>query len=251
MNLTANPSTASNTNMSVIERLRTVANATRAALADPEDTSQVFRIAEALTFGSPERMLRRFRGDADGARLLTERDDLLPILRDRDHLAALPEGSLGRAYLGFLDSEGITADGLVEASMDGTDARYDEDDDLGWMRVRMRDSHDLWHTVTGYQGDLLGEASLLAFTFAQTRHPGIGFLAALGAILNPNPAGRRMILDGYRRGKRAAWLPARDWAALLARPLDEVRRELGVEKVPDYEPIRETPWAKRAAARAA
>jgi len=250
MNQTASP-TASNTNMSAFERLRTIARATRATLANPEDTSQVFRIAEALTFGSPERMLRRFRTDADGLRLLTERDDLLGFLHDRARLEAMPEGSLAHAYLAFLDSEGITADGLVAASMDGTDQRYYEPDDLGWFRTRMRDSHDLWHTVTGYKGDLLGEAALLAFTFAQTGHPGIGFLASLGVIVNPSRDGRRMVMDGYRRGKRAAWLPARDWIALLPRPIDEVRRELGIEKVPDYEPVRETPWAKRAAARAA
>ncbi len=234
------------TTPSPLHRLRTVARATRAALANPEDTSQVFRIAEALSFGAPQRMVKRFRGDADGVRLLESRDDLLAILRDRDRLAAMPEDSLGRAYLTFLESEGITADGLVEASVDGTDERYyAPDSEIGYFRERMRDSHDLWHTVTGYKGDLLGEASLLAFTFAQTGHPGIGFLASLGILFNPTRDGRRMIVDGYRRGRSAAWLPPRDWAALLERPLDEVRAELGIEAVPDYEPVRQTPWARR------
>lgn len=234
------------TTPSPLNRLRTIAHATRAALANPEDTSQVFRIAEAMSFGSPKRLTRRFRDDADGQRLLDARDDLLTVLGDHDRLAAMPEGSLGRAYLAFLESEGITADGLVEASVEGTDTRYyDPNSDIGYFRERMRDSHDLWHTVTGYKGDLLGEASLLAFTFAQTGHPGIGFLASLGLLFNPSREGRQMILDGFRRGRRAAWLPPRDWAALLERPLDEVRAELGIEAVPDYEPVRETPWAHR------
>ena len=190
MNLTANPSPRPHPTptLSVLARLRTVAQATRAALANPEDTSQVFRIAEALTFGSPERMLRRFRGDADGAP--AARPSATTCSRSCATATAWPRCPRAASAAPTSRSssrEGITADGLVEASMDGTDARYYEDDDLGWMRVRMRDSHDLWHTVTGYKGDLLGEASLLAFTFAQTRHPGIGFLAALGAILNPTP----------------------------------------------------------------
>jgi ubiquinone biosynthesis protein COQ4 len=239
--------------MPAFARLRTVADATRAALANPEDTSQVFRITEAMSFRNPERMLRRLRRDAAGARLLGERDELLDVLRDRARLEAMPEGSLGRAYLRFLDSEQITADGLVEASVEGTEHdSYDPDSDLGWLRRRMRDSHDLWHTVTGYQGDLLGEASLLAFTFAQTGHPGIGFLAGIGAVLTPTREARKMIVDGYRRGRRATWLPARDWARLLPRPLAEVRKELGVEAVPAYVPVRESPYARDGArARAA
>lgn len=228
-----------------LSRLRTVAHATRAALAHPEDTAQAFRITEALSFDNPERLMRRFRADADGARLLVSRDELLDVLRDRERLAAMPEGSLGRAYLAFLESEGITADGLVEASHDGVSS-YDGADDVSYVRRRMRDTHDLWHTVTGYRGDLLGEASLLAFTFAQTGHAGVGFLAALGAVLTPSHEARRMIFDGFRRGRRAAWLPPRDWVSLLPRPLDEVRRELGIDSVPVYEPVRTTPWMRAA-----
>jgi ubiquinone biosynthesis protein COQ4 len=223
-----------------LDRIHTVIDATRSAIADPRDTKQAFRIAEALSFGNPERLLGKFRRHPTGARLLAERDELLDVLTDRAALEAMPDGSLARAYLAFLDSEGISAAGLVEASMDGTDpAFHGGRDDLSYTRRRMRDSHDLWHTVTGYRGDLLGEASLLAFTFAQTGHPGIGFLAGIGAVVADDRRFRRMIADGYRRGKRAAWLPPTDWAALLPQPLDQVRRQLGVDPVPAYEPVRD------------
>ena len=39
-------------------------------------------------------------------------------------------------------------------------------------------------------------------------------------------------------GRRAAWLPAQDWEALLGRPLDEVRAQLGLGEPPRYEPVR-------------
>ena len=223
-----------------LDRIRTVIAATRAAIADPEDTAQAFRIAEALSFRTPERMLVRFRGHRDGARLLCRRDDIVSILTDRAALEAMPDGSLGRAYLAFLDSEGITAEGLVEASHEGAGSQfYGADNDLAFVRRRMRDTHDLWHTVTGYKGDLLGEASLLAFTFAQTGHPGVGFLAGLGVVLADDPRVRTMIADGYRRGKRASWLPPADWAVLLPTALAEVRKKLGIDPVPDYEPVRD------------
>lgn len=238
--------------LSPLARLRTVAQATRAAIEDPEDTAQVFRIAEALSFRNPERMLRRFTSDPGGARLLASRDDILARLSDRAWLESQPPGSLAAAYLRFIDSEQITADGLVAASYEGADATYyDPDSDLGYVRQRMRDTHDLWHAVTGYKGDLLGETSLLAFTFAQTHHPGIGFLVGIGVLFASDADARRMIRDGFRRGRSAAWLPPQDWVALLPRPIADVRRELGIELVPEYEPVRERPlWLRRATATA-
>jgi ubiquinone biosynthesis protein COQ4 len=223
-------------------RLRTVVEATGAALADPTDTAQVFRIAEALSFDNPRRVLGRFRADPGGARLLAERGVILSILTDRQRLEGMPAGSLAAAYLDFLDSEQITADGLVAASEDGAAAQFTAGagDDLAYVRRRLRDTHDLWHAVTGYRGDLLGEAALLAFTFAQIRHPGIGFLTALGLALGDGDA-RRMIAGGYRRGRRAVWLAPIDWEPLLPLPLAEARRRLRVEPAPAYEPVREIP----------
>ncbi|MCB9562334.1 MAG: ubiquinone biosynthesis protein [Kofleriaceae bacterium] len=222
-------------------RLHTVADATRAALADPDDTQQAFRIADALSFDNPQRMLRRFRRTDSGARLLARRDDLLAVLTDRPRLEAMPEGSLAHAYLRFLDGEGITAAGLVQASLDGvgaTAADVDARDPVAYVRTRMRDTHDLWHTVTGYRGDLLGEAALLAFTFAQTGNLGVGFLAGIGVVLGGVPGARRFIAQGYARGRRATWMPPVDWVKLLPRPLDEVRRDLGITELPVYEPVR-------------
>ncbi len=219
-------------------RLRTVIDATRAALANPDDTKQAFRIADALAFDNPRRMARRFRRSPTGARLLAEREDLLACLCDRARLEAMPPGSVGRAYLAFLDGEGITAAGLVEASMEAMGDRVVEDDDVRFVRMRMRDSHDLWHTVTGYRGDLLGEAALLAFTFAQTGNLGVGFLASVAAVVADVPGARRFIATGAARGLRARWMPATDWIALLPRPLAEVRRELGIRPLAPYEPVR-------------
>lgn len=220
-----------------MSRWHTLIDATRKAVADPSDTKQAFRIANALEFGAPARLTRRFRRTAHGKRVLAERRRLLDTLADRNRLAAMPEGSLGRAYLAFLDAEGITAEGLVQASEEAY-GRPSRDADEELVQQQLRDMHDLWHTLTGYKGDLLGEAAVLAFSFAQTRHPGVGFLALIGLVLSPAPEYRQFILGGFRRGVRAAWLPAQDWEALLARPLADVRRELGIRPVDEYLPIR-------------
>src|SRR3982751_5115500 len=93
--------------------------ALRALLDNPDDTAQVFRIIDALSGRNGERTIGRLRRSRTGKELLRERPDLLSILLDRSALEKLPNGTLGREYLRFLDSEGITAEGLRQASIDG------------------------------------------------------------------------------------------------------------------------------------
>jgi ubiquinone biosynthesis protein COQ4 len=209
-------------------------------LADPDRTDQVFVIIDALSGNSGERQFRRFAKTETGQRVLTEKREILPVLNDREALLALPEGSLGRTYAKFMNAEQISADGLVGASEEGG-RRLEPDADPNRIRfgTRLRDTHDLWHVTTGYNRDLVGEALLLAFTFAQTRNPGIGAIVAMAYLhSNDKPGGRKMIRDAYRRGRKAAWMPAADWEFLLTQPIDEVRAKLGVQDLPVYEEMR-------------
>jgi ubiquinone biosynthesis protein COQ4 len=210
--------------------------AMRALLRDPDDTAQVFRIVEALSGRTGERTFARFRQSPTGVRILQERRNLLKTLEDRAALLALPPGSLGRSYAEFVAREQISADGLVDASRARSGVA---DPDRQLVFDRLRDMHDLWHVVTGYGRDLVGEAALLAFSFAQTRNPGIGFIVAVAlGKARGNREFRRLLIGGWRRGRRAEWLPAADWEALLPLPLEEVRARLGVLAAPRYEGVR-------------
>ena len=213
--------------------------AIRALLRDPDDTGQVFKIVDALSGNAGARIFRRFQSTLTGTRILEERRDLLQTLCQREALAALPPGSLGRSYLDFVTKEQITADGLVAASQEAREQVEALGEDYRRMMERLRDMHDLWHVVTGYGRDLLGEASLLAFTFAQTRNPGVGFIAGVAYLrIGDVPGARRLLREAYRRGRRAAWLPAEDWELLLTLPLDAVRSRLRVGDPPRYEAVR-------------
>lgn len=216
-------------------------SALRAVLRDPEDTAAVFRLLSAISGRAPKALRARLAASRRGAELLVRRPELLPRLRDRAALEALPAGSLGRAYLDFLDQGHLTADGLVTASEAG-EQRGDAID--AWLADRLRDSHDLWHVVLGYRGDLVGEASLLGFTFAQTHAPGIGLLVGAALLRATDPDARAMILDGLLRGVRAAWLPAVAWEEQLGRDLEDVRDELRVGAPRPYEPV----WSHELAA---
>lgn len=212
--------------------------ALRALSADPDETSHVFTIIDSLSGRAPNHLVGLFRRSEDGRRLLREREAIVPLLADRAALARMPEGSLGRAYLAFVDREGITADGLVAASEKGHTGVQAVGSELEYAGQRMRDTHDLWHTVTGYQGDLLGETSLLAFNVPQVWNPGIALIVVLGVYRVRTAEVLSMVAGGFWRGLRARYLPAVDWAALLPLPLDEVRARLRVIPVPAYEALR-------------
>ncbi|MCB9595658.1 MAG: hypothetical protein H6719_23250 [Sandaracinaceae bacterium] len=212
--------------------------AARALAADPDDTRHVFTLIESLSWRTNERLLAGYRRDPEGRRLLRERPQLLPRLCDRAGLAAMPEGSLGRAYLAFVDSEGITADGLVEASLEGQRGLHDPDSEAAYVGSRMRDTHDLWHTVTGYKGDIIGEVSLLAFSNAQIWNPGVSVVVGVGVLKIRELRLARSIARGRRQGLRAAWLPVAPWERLLPLPLNAVRARLRVVPTAPYVEMR-------------
>ena len=213
--------------------------AARAVAADPDDLPQVFTIIEALSGDTLARITRRMCADSTGARLISTRPDIVELLADRDALARLPDGSLGRAYLAFVEREKISADGIREAAAQGMIRVSSMPAPLDWTSARLRDTHDLWHAATGYSGDVLGETALLAFTLAQTWNPGIALIIAIGISKTFGlPDATRTILDGFRRGLAAKWLPAQDWESLLALPLAEVRRRLALEMPAVYRELR-------------
>jgi ubiquinone biosynthesis protein COQ4 len=213
--------------------------ALRALLANPEETRHVFTIVRALSGKTLLRGFNRFTATPMGRRILEEQRNLVAVLQDRDGLRALPEGSLGRHYLAFVERENLSADGLVEASQ-ATEMPLNPA--LALYATRLRDMHDLWHITCGYGRDVSGEACLLAFTVAQTRNPGLALIVIAGSLKIARGSGDRRIFravwDAFRTGRRAAWLPAADWESLLSRPLAAVRQELGVTKPVVYAEMR-------------
>lgn len=221
---------------------RAALRAIRRLIADPEDTAQVFEVIRALSGPSLEEGFQRFCTLPESRRILVEETDLLSTLADREYLRTLPAGSLGRVYLAFMERENLTADGLVEASeLDGERVL---DVDRERFGNRLRDQHDLWHCLTRYGRDELGELCLLAFTYAQNHNRGIGFIVLVGMMQMRKHYGLgvfRAVRRGYRDGRRAAWLPGQAWEKHLARPIEAVREELKIAEPMAYQQLRAEP----------
>jgi ubiquinone biosynthesis protein COQ4 len=216
--------------------------ALRNLIADPERTDQVFEIVRALSGNSFERAYQRFAATPEGRRLLAERPALLDVLSNRDALQALPEGSFGRAYAEFMREGQLEAAGLVEAEQmaeQNFTTQLPHDPDRDFFGDRLRDMHDLWHVLTGYGRDEAGEATNLAFTLGQVWNPGIAFIVLAAALIGPkNPTfyWQRYLFRAWRRGRAAKLLTAAPYEGLLPLPLDEVRRQLGVQPAREAHP---------------
>lgn len=216
------------------------AKAIRALLADPNATDQVFVILDALAGRFLERTTAAMKADPVGARLLANPPRLIEKLLDRATLAKLPANTLADRYLRFVIDENITAGGLVEADVR---TRF-SDSDMAFVQSWLRDTHDLKHALTGYHGDLIGEAALLAFDLAQHPSPGLALIVlsayvrfgAITAKLEPNA--RRIVREGFLRGLRARTLIHLDYTEALGRDLDELRAELKLGPEPQYRPVR-------------
>ena len=203
---------------------------------NPTHTHEVFTIIKALSGSDLQIGLDRFKGTEFGEKVLRNRLQLRDSLKKPDLLAKLPAGSLGREYQKFVHEENLSADGLEKANNQSSRPGI-MNPDLELFAARQRDMHDLWHVVTGYGRDELGEACLLAFTYAQNKNRGVGFIAFVGCFklfAKYRFNASRAILQGYRIGRNAAWLPGQDWERLLANDLNNVRDQLNISMASSY-----------------
>lgn len=215
--------------------------ALRRLIADQDDTFQVFEIMNALAGRSVDKGYNRLLDTPEGGRQAYLQVELSERLQDRDWLAGLPKDSVGAAYLAFMGERGFTADGLADESRKVADIEIDAAHPRAWYARRLRDVHDIWHVLTGYQTDALGEACVVAFSLPQTRSPGFGLIAAGAGVQfirarTGHPCARA-ILQAWRNGRRAAWLPGQDYEALMAEPLEDARRRLNIQPATLYDQV--------------
>lgn len=207
-------------------------------LADKEDTRQVFEIMRALNGKSTANGYIRLLETTEGGRMAFERKEFANRLMDDAWLDSLPEGSVGAAYREFIRAEHLSAEGLADVSREGI-SEVDNAHPYAWFGRRTRDVHDIWHILTGYHRDALGEACLVAFSYAQTKGLGwalIAFGAASRARGTQYPT-LKAIWQGYQRGKAAKWLLGEDYEKLMAEPLEAARKRLGLTPPTIYDSI--------------
>ncbi len=214
----------------------------RNLIADKEDTEQVFHVTNYLRGKRYVTEAKQFLTSPTGMRLRKSGEYLPDILDDHDALRAMPAGSLAHAYVEFMQREGLSAAGLVAEQQSFAAKVPQYDDQLEWYGNRMRDTHDMFHILSGYGRDPLGELCLLAFSYAQNKSLGFLFIAWLGALEERKIAPKgtpilKAIREGQRNGKAAQKIGHQDIVSLLPLPLEEVRAKLGINSPDTYQAI--------------
>ncbi len=208
----------------------------RGLVRDKEDTRFVFAFFHAVNGRSYQRFFEEFAGSEYGQRIIADHEQLGRVLTDRAALEAHGPGTFAAAYLHYLDTENLSPLGVYEANLANAPeemAAYKRDwPHLYSVSYMMNLTHDLYHVLTGYGRDPLGEALLLMWTGTQTNGRGPKWLGAMAGMQIRSeifswPVGR-MMKEAKRLAREADKFHTVDLTALFPLPLEEARARLKV-----------------------
>jgi ubiquinone biosynthesis protein COQ4 len=202
----------------MLKRIGAASSALWRLMHDHGRLDQVLLLAQAVNAGAISRAVVALSKDEEGCRFLTEQPRIDRKHVDFDALRKLPEGTLGREYTRFLDDNGITPDAF-EALPDVGDERS------AVVMLRLRQTHDLWHVLTGYAPDVHGELLLQAFTYGQVHAPSALILMIAGSLrwAKFGPTHIAEMRHAYQRGKATRFLPTVWWENFWEKPVSELR----------------------------
>lgn len=156
------------------------------------------------------------------------RDRYIPPAHDLETLLTLPSDSLGYIYAAAMKRKGF--DPNLHAGMTAkSDAEY--------VELRLSQTHDLWHIITGFDTDLIGEIGLQAFHLPQFPYPLATMLVAISLISTTlkEPEMLPKLLDaiakGFQIGKSAKSLFAQKWEEGWKKPLSQWQTELNIQPI--------------------
>jgi ubiquinone biosynthesis protein COQ4 len=149
-----------------------------------------------------------------------------PERYDVDEMLKLPDSTLGGMYARHMKARGLRPD-----FYDNVSPRHK----LHYLRLRMRQTHDIWHALSGFDTDPAGEVGLQGFYFAQFTN-GQSALIAAGAILRSILRRRygelerfvEAFCEGYQKGRRALPMLGVRWEELWQEPVAALRQRFNI-----------------------
>ena len=141
---------------------------------------------------------------------------------DVDKLMELPADTLGGAYARHMKQNGLVPDYYHDVPLTHR---------MNYLRLRIHQTHDIWHVLTGFGPDEYGEIGIQGFYFGQFTSGQAALIGAafiLKSVLRGKLAEVEKFVDnfceGYCNGKRAEPLLSVRWEDLWAEKLDAVRQ---------------------------
>jgi ubiquinone biosynthesis protein COQ4 len=198
-----------------------------AMLTGEESLQSVGEMSTALTetpaFDLAARHLKR---DPACAALIHDR--YIPPAHDLEKLLTYPQNSLGYIYATAMKKTGFDPN-LHTGMTAESDAQY--------VELRLSQTHDIWHIVTGFDTSSIGEIGLQSFHLPQFPYPLATMLVAnslmSSTLLAPEelPKLLNAIGQGWEMGKTSKSLFAQKWEAAWEKPLAQWQAELGIQPI--------------------
>jgi ubiquinone biosynthesis protein COQ4 len=196
-------------------------------IRDPQQTDSVYDIEDGMKHSAAMTAATRYMmAQPEIATIAAER--YLAPTPDIPKLLQCPPNSLGYAYANYIHTAGFDPGFYRSMAVE---------DDTSYLLLRLRQTHDLWHVVTGFATSVPGELGLKAFELSQTRRTMAGILIAGGFLkcLLQTPDELDQLLDnisrGYRMGLQSKPLLAQKWETNWDKSLAKWRSELGIKVV--------------------
>jgi ubiquinone biosynthesis protein COQ4 len=198
-----------------------------AMLAGDESLQTVGELSDALVetpaFDLAARQLQR---NPACAKLI--RDRYIPANYNLDLLLTYHPDSLGYIYASTIKNAPFNPNLHMGMSAE-SDAKY--------VELRLSQTHDIWHIITGFDTSPLGEIGLQAVHLAQFPYPLATMLVANSLIsstlLEPEslPSLLQAISLGWQMGKTAEALFAPKWEEAWDKPLAQWQSELNIQAI--------------------
>lgn len=206
-------------NASIFTRVRLAVQALKILADDPANPYYGPLINACLDSDTYAKLALRWRESVEGRRLLDERPSLQGRELDLEALANLPDGTLGREFMRYFQTNGIEP--FVTS--------FPIESDVDYLSKRYRETHDLFHVITGYGTDEPGEMELQAFVLGNL---GVRQAILILAFSLPRRVqqfgfkGMRAHLArlraAYRRGRRSRELLSVGFEKLWTQPVSEL-----------------------------
>ena len=193
-------------------------------MLNPEGTQSVFDLEDGLTKSKSTDELLRFTRKDPCVRLMIE-ERYLQDIPNTEELSKLAKDTLGYRYYEHLDSMGFDPDYY---------RKIDVQNDTDYVMMRIRQTHDIWHVITGFDTHPLGEIAIKAVELAQTHRPMAAAICAGGVfrymVKQPEefPDCLETIVAGYHMGLRAKPLLGVKWEERWGQKVEDIREELDV-----------------------
>lgn len=201
----------------------------------PEDTDAIFRISVYQNKLAAKKDVDYLVKDAYSSHpnlktLHQEQHGQTPI--DLETLAKLQEGTFGRVY----------ADHMRKYNLDPNFFdKFEHKDQWNYLRFRARQTHDIWHVLSGFSTHYIGELGLQAMYVAQFSNSLsttiiINFLfhTVLERKYSEMKKAFQALVVGYTIGQEANSLLGEKWEELWELPLNEVQEKYNITPTDEY-----------------